>query len=182
MARGTVKQRYLVGAVFMLLATIAPVLLSQSTYAAAITTRSLTLQNNGLVQGSTPGGVVKHKLDFTMPASASWQSIKLLYCTTADVGENNCVTPTGLVTTSATLDADTGSLQGATLNNTTAGAPYLNYAGSHTASDTISVVIGSVTNPTGNNETFYVRLLAYSNNNATGSIINAGTVSAIQSS
>ncbi len=172
------RLRALVSASLLLVATVTPLLLSSATYADAISTRSLTLLANGLVEGSTPGGVVKHKFDFTMPATGTWQSIKLLYCTNADVGENNCVTPTGLDTTSATLDDEFGSgLTGATLNNSVNGAPYLSYVSGQSALFTQHITIGSITNPTTNNETFYVRLLAYSGNDGTGSIINSGTVS-----
>ncbi len=180
-----IKQiRLLAAASLLLFASFIPFLFSQDSYAAQLTARSLTLQkdtvHSGTAEGSYPGGVVAHKFDFTIPASAgSFQSIKFLYCTTADILETNCTTPTGVVTTSAVLDAQSG-VTGATMNNGTAGAPYLSYAsgqnpGSNTA---VSYTFGVMTNPTASNETFYVRMIAYSGNNGTGSVINSGTVAA----
>ena len=176
--------RLLAAASLLLLASLTPFLFSQDSYAAQLTERSLTLQRDtvhaGTAEGSQPGGVVAHKIDFTIPASAgSFQSLKFLYCTTADVLESNCTTPTGVVTTNAVLDAQSG-VTGATLNNTTNGAPYLSFAsGQNPGVDTaVSYTFGVVTNPTASNETFFVRIIAYANNNGTGAVINAGTVAA----
>jgi hypothetical protein len=177
--------RLLAAASLLLLASLTPFLFSQDSYAAQLTGRSLTLQAIGSVQGSTPDAVVNHKFDFQIPDSAgSFQSIKFLYCTTADVLESNCTTPTGVDTTSATLDAQNG-VTGATMNNATNGAPYLSYAVGQNPNTSgspgytsVSYTFGTVHNPTASNETFFVRIIAYSANDGTGSVINAGTVAA----
>lgn len=184
--------RSLASASLLLLASVMQIVFSQSAFAAQITLRSLTLQrdvvNSGTSQGSAPGGgalpnngVVAHKLDFSMPANASsFQSIMFQYCTTAaDVGASVCVTPTGLVTTSATVVAESG-VTGSTMHNTTNGSPYLSFATPKTvvAPTTVSYTLGVITNPSTANETFFVRIIAYSANNGTGSIINNGTVAA----
>lgn len=185
--------RLLASASLLLLASVMQVVFSaQSAFAAQITGRSLTLQrdvvNGGTSQGSAPGGgalpnngVVAHKFDFSMPANASsFQSIVFQYCTTAaDVGAQTCVTPTGLVTTSATLTAESG-ITGATMHNTTNGQPYLSFATPQTigASTPASYTFGVVTNPSTPNQTFFVRIIAYSAINGTGTVINNGTVAA----
>lgn len=178
----------------LLLASVVQIVLSQSAFAAQITTRSLTLQrdvvNGGTSEGSAPGGgvlpnngVVAHKFDFSMPANASsFQSIMFQYCTTAaDIAPATCVTPTGLVTTSATLEASSGTgMTGGTMVNTTNGSPYITYAAPITrgAATPASFTLGVVTNPNTANKTFFVRILAYSAADGTGTVINTGTVTA----
>ena len=75
-----------------------------SVSAAQITSRSLTLQAGASDGGSKPGGVVNHLFTFTVPSvgNANIGSIQFLYCT---VASGTCVTPTGLVTTAATIRA-----------------------------------------------------------------------------
>ncbi len=85
----------------LLTATVSSAFQAQPANAAQITVRSLTLQAGATDGGSKPGGVVNHLLTFTVPSTSPVGSIKFEYCTTASIAA--CVTPTGLVTTSATL-------------------------------------------------------------------------------
>ena len=160
--------------VLLLTALIASVFSTQNTYAAQITTRSLTLQAGGTDGGSKPGGVVKHKFTFTAPSATAVGSIAFVYCTTASGG--TCVTPTGLVTTSATVTGGTGWATSATIVNTTNGSPYLTTTAA--TAGTISVTLATVTNPTTTNQTFFVRISTYVATNATGAPIDTGTVAA----
>ncbi|MEO6109593.1 MAG: hypothetical protein ABIP50_01100 [Candidatus Saccharimonadales bacterium] len=164
----------LVGVV-VLASFISQVLLPSSAFAAQITTRSLTLQAGATDGGSKPGGVVKHKYDFTVPTNASVGSIKFEYCTLA---AGTCTTPTGLVTTSATLDAQNNAT-GFTMVNTTNGAPYLTRTAASIAGPlALSYTLGSVTNPTATNYTFFVRISTYTASNTTGTAIDTGNVTA----
>src|SRR5687768_1473272 len=79
---------------------LAGLFLPKSASAAQITARSLTLQAGATDGGSMPGGVVNHLYNFTVPTTANIGSIKFEYCTLA---AGACVTPTNLVTTSATM-------------------------------------------------------------------------------
>jgi len=148
--------------------------------ASQITARSLTLVANGTTGGSTPGGVVNHAFSFSMPGGSSVGSIQFKYCTTAaDTGALTCITPTGLVTTSATLSSQTGAT-GFTMVNTTNGAPYLTRTSAVVSTPQVATYqFNSVTNPTSvNGETFFVRISSYASTNATGSPIDTGTVAA----
>ncbi|MDB5167072.1 MAG: hypothetical protein JWN26_217 [Candidatus Saccharibacteria bacterium] len=149
--------------------------------ASQITTRSLTLVANGTTGGSTPGGVVNHAFAFTLPAGSNVGSIQFKYCTTAaDTGALTCITPTGLVTTSATLSSQNGAT-GFSMVNTTNGAPYLARGSATLVSSNTAVTyqFNSITNPTSvNGETFFVRITSYASLNATGSPIDSGTVAA----
>ena len=148
--------------------------------AAQITSRSLTLVASGATGGSLPGGVVNHFFTFTLPTSGNVGSIQFKYCTTAaDTGANVCITPTGLVTTAATLSSQTGAT-GFTINNTTNGSPYITRTASTiTGPQIVTYQLNGVTNPTAvNGQTFFVRIT--SNNAAAlgGTSVDNGTVAA----
>lgn len=156
-------------------ASISFIFLPQSADAAQITARSLTLQAGASDGGSKPSGVVKHNYAFTIPGGSDVGSIKFLYCTLAG---GTCTTPTGLTTTSATLDNQTGAT-GFTMVNTTNGAPYLTRTAANIPSNTASTyLLGSVTNPSTANQTFYVRISTYASTDGTGSPIDTGVVAA----
>jgi hypothetical protein len=146
--------------------------------AAQITTRSLTLQAGATDGGSKPGGVVNHLFTFTVPSTSAVGSIQFQYCTTAS---GACTTPTGLVTTAATLGSENGAT-GFSMVNTTNGAPYLTRAASAPASQTLSYQLRSITNPTTANQTFFVRLSTFASTDTTGGATDTGTVTAATAS
>jgi hypothetical protein len=87
--------------------------------------------------------------------------------------------PTGLVTTAATLTAQTGPATGFTLNNTTNGAPYLTRtAATITAGTASTFELSSIQNPTATNTSFFVRISTYTSIDATTGAIDSGTVTA----
>lgn len=149
--------------------------------ATQIAPRNLTLVANGTTGGSTPGGVVNHAFAFTLPGGSNVASIQFKYCTTAaDTGALTCVTPTGLVTTAATLSSQTGAT-GFTIVNTTNGSPYLTRgAGVSVGSNqAVTYQLNGITNPTSvNGETFFVRITSYAATTPTGGAIDSGTVAA----
>jgi hypothetical protein len=152
-------------------------LMPSSVYAAQITSRSLTLQDGASDGGSKPGGVVKHLYGFTLPNAGNVNvgSIQFLYCT---IASGTCTTPTGLVTTSATLSNQTGAT-GFSMVNTTNGSPYITRsAASITAGTPVTYQFSTVTNPTTANQTFYVRISTFASTDTTGSPIDTGTVAA----
>lgn len=162
--------------VILILATVTVALSARNASAAQITSRSLTLVAGPSAGGSKAGGVVKHEFKFTVPTAASVGSIKFEYCT---IASGTCTMPTGLVTTGATLEFESG-VTGWTVTNTTNGAPYLGKAtpGAVTAGTVATLRLANVTNPTTNNATFHVRIATYASSNATGSPIDTGTVTA----
>lgn len=148
--------------------------------AAQITARSLTLVASGATGGSLPGGVVNHFFTFTLPTSGNVGSIQFKYCTTAaDTGSNVCITPTGLVTTSATLSSQTGAT-GFTINNTTNGSPYITRTASTiTGPQIVTYQLNGVTNPTAvNGQTFFVRITSNTAAALGGTSVDNGTVAA----
>jgi hypothetical protein len=161
----------------LVFASFVAIIQASSTYASTqITSRSLTLVANGTTGGSTPGGVVNHLFTFTANAGASVGSIQFLYCTTASIA--TCVTPTGLLTTSATLSSQTGAT-GFTMVNATNGAPYITRtAAVITAATVLTYQLNSITNPSTTNQTFYVRISSFTATNATGTALDTGSVAA----
>ncbi|HUC96131.1 MAG TPA: hypothetical protein VMR16_00500 [Candidatus Saccharimonadales bacterium] len=162
-------------AVFLFGATIIPIMQSQTSYAAALTSRSLTLQQ-GTDPGSKIGGVVNNYFAFTIPTTGMVGSIQFLYCTTAT---GTCTTPTGLSTTTATLTAQTGAtgfvIDSAHVN----GQPYITRtAATVTGPQIVNYTLSGVTNPTVTAQTFYVRISTYTAATLGGTVTDTGNVAA----
>jgi hypothetical protein len=161
--------------VVLLATSIIPLFRGQSAYAAQITARSLTLMAGATDGGSKPSGVVKHLFGFTIPTGGNVGSIKFEYCTIA-VG--TCTMPTGLLTTSATLDNETGAT-GFTMVNTTNGSPYLTRTAANvTASTAVTYRLATITNPSATNQAFFVRISTYVSTNTSGTAVDNGAVTA----
>ncbi|MDN5275389.1 MAG: exported protein of unknown function [Candidatus Saccharibacteria bacterium] len=164
-------------------ATVTTILQPKMVSAAQITSRSLTLQSgtgdansDGIIDGGAKaGGLVNHLFQFTLPSSTSLGSIKFEYCTIASV--DACVTPTGLVTTTASLGSEAGAT-GFSIVNTANGAPYLTRTASAVTPGAVSYRLNSITNPTTENKTFFVRISTYTSTNATTGLIDTGSVAA----
>jgi hypothetical protein len=143
--------------------------------AAQITNRSLTLMAGATDGGSEPGGVVNHSFAFTLPGGSNIGSIQFQYCLLA---AGACTTPTGLVTTSATLGNETGAT-GFTMVNTTNGAPYLTRTAAAVGNNqAVTYRLDTITNPTTTNLTFFVRISSYLTTDASGGATDTGTVAA----
>jgi len=154
-----------------------------SVFAAQIgTSRSLTLKSHTAISdgGSKPSGVVDHQFDFPIPSGTNIGSIEFKYCTLAAgvPDPDTCVTPTGLVTTAAAIDSQSGAATGFTMVNTTAGAPYLTRTAASVTPGVEQIILSGVTNPSTPNETFYVRISTFISENATGAKTDTGTVAA----
>lgn len=135
------------------------------------------------VGGSTPGGIVNHKFDFTLPTSGNIGSIKFEYCTIASV--EPCVAPRNMDAQSATLSAQTG-ITGFTMGTQTANSMIITRTAA-TGSGAASFTFADVQNPEGlkadnvtvePNYTFFVRITSYDGSNGTGNIVDTGTVAA----
>ena len=171
-------------AILLTLTPIVSLFTNNDAGAAQITDRNLTLMTSALnVGGSTPGGIVNHRFNFTLPTNATVGSIRFEYCTIASV--EPCVAPRNMNATSATLAASsglTGFTMGARTNNS------ITITRSPTSgSGSVSYTFENVRNPEGlksdgitpePNYTFFVRITTYDGANATGNIIDSGSVAA----
>lgn len=172
--KGLIVRRLFMSATLVVATLGAIIFKAPEASAAQITNRSLTLQAGATDGGSMPGGEVNHLFTFTLPTNTSVGSIEFEYCTTASVA--TCVTPAGLTTTSATLGAETGAT-GFTMVNTTNGAPYLTRTAA-AATGAVTYRLDDIINPTGVNETFFVRISTYASTDTTGTAIDTGSVTA----
>jgi len=159
----------------LVLASFVTIFRTQSVSAAQITDRKLTLQAGATDGGSKPSGVVKHEFSFSVPSSTNVGSVKLQYCTTAS---GTCTMPTGLVTTSATLGANSGAISGLSLVNTTNGTPYLTRTAAAVTPGNVIIRLDSVTNPSATNTTFFVRISTHISTDTTGATTDSGVVAA----
>jgi hypothetical protein len=152
------------------------ILPTSSASAAQITSRSLALQAGATDGGSLPSGNVKHFFTFTLPTNASIGSIQFQYCTTAS---GTCTLPTGLVTTAATLTAQTGAT-GFTMVNTTNGSPYITRTAAALGSTNVVTTyqLSSITNPGPTPQTFFVRITDFTSTNVSTGATDTGTVAA----
>lgn len=162
----------------LVFATVSSVFRAENALAAQITPRTLTLVAGATDGGSKAGGVVNHSFTFTVPnaGNANIGSIKFLYCTTA---AGTCNMPTGLVTTNATLGSESGATGFAIDTADINGSPYLTRtAAAVTAGTSLTYQLNSITNPTANNTSFFVRISTYTSTDTTGSPTDTGTVTA----
>lgn len=141
--------------------------LPQTVLAAGLTERSDTMST------SQAGVTASHVVGFRTATTASIGSIKFEFCTTAT---GACTTPTGLVSTGATLAAESGAT-GFSMVNATNGAPYITrVAANLPASTPVSYTLGNVTNPAAANQTFYVRITTHTGTDGSTGATDTGTV------
>ena len=164
--------------VFLVLASIVPLFQPQDAQAAQISNRTLVLVAGTTDGASKAGGVVNHLYTFTTGSTANIGSIKFEYCTIAVAVGVACTTPTGLVTTSATIGSQSGAT-GFTLTTTNAGSPYLTRGvAAIPAGTALTYQLNTITNPTDENTSFYVRITTFESVNATTGAKDIGTVAA----
>ncbi len=149
----------------IILLTLAP----SAGLAAGLSNRSDTMST------SQPGAIGAHLVAFTTATTNNIGSIKFEFCTTAT---GACTVPTGLVSTSVALTGQTGAT-GFTMDNTTNGAPFITRAPANLPALTaVSYTLSAVMNPTGTNETFYVRITTYTGVDGATGPVDTGTVTA----
>jgi hypothetical protein len=141
---------------------------------APVTANAAGLAPRSIQMGSSGQGVVtSYAITATTATAASIGSLRFEFCTSAT---GACVTPTGLITTAATLSAE--SPAGFTIDNTTNGSPYIfdNTPALFGIGTPMSYTLASVTNPSNANETFYVRITTYTGTDGATGPVDTGTV------
>jgi hypothetical protein len=138
-----------------------------SAQAAGLAPRSVQLGSSG--QGVTTSYVV----NVTTATAASIGSIKFEIC---DAATGACVVPAGVVTTGATLTAQSGAV-GFSMVNTTNGAPYITRVAAAVGSGVaLSYTLGVMTNPAAANLPYYVRITTYTGADGATGPVDTGTV------
>lgn len=132
-----------------------------------VSPRSLTLGN------SQAGVSTTHTIAFTIQTGGNVGSIKFEYCATA---YGACGAVAGLVTTGASLSAQSGET-GFSIVNGANGAPYLTRAStSVTALTPVSYTLSGITNPSANNTQYWTRIYTYASTDTTGGSTDDGVV------
>jgi hypothetical protein len=152
---------------FRRLVVAALVLAPLSAEAAGLAPRNVQLGSSG--QGVTTSYVV----NATTATAASIGSIKFEVCTAAT---GACATPAGTVTTGAILSAQSGAV-GFSMVNTTNGAPYITRSAAAVGSGVaLSYTLGTITNPSVANTSFYVRITTFTGSDGATGPVDTGTV------
>jgi hypothetical protein len=135
--------------------------------AAGLAPRSVQLGLSG--QGVSTSYVI----NATTATAASIGSIGFEMCTTAT---GVCTVPVGLLTTGTVLTAQSGAT-GFVIVNTTNGAPYITRSAAGVGSGVaLSYTLGTITNPSTANQTYYVRITTYTGSDGATGAIDTGTV------
>lgn len=147
--------------------------------AAQLNDRSLQLMTGASGDGgSMPSGTVNHRFQFKTGSAHTIGSIKFEYCTIASV--EACVAPTGLNVNGAAFGGEAGSaVTGFGMGAKTANSFILTRVPASVAADaTVVAQANNIINPSETNKTFFTRITTYASNNATGTIIDSGSVAA----
>lgn len=139
--------------------------------------------STGLAAGLAPRSVVvgssaqsastSYTIDATTATTASIGSISFQFCTTAT---GACVTPTGVVTTSASLTA-ANPVGFNSINASTNGAPYIIESPTVINSGTaMSFTLSGITNPSTANQTYNVRITTFAGVDGATGPVDTGNV------
>ncbi len=149
------------------LAVLALVLAPLSATAAGLAQRSVQ------VGSSAQGATTSYTANVTTATTANIGSIKFDFCTAAT---GACALPAGVVTTSASLTAQSGAV-GFAMVNTTNGAPYITRVAANINSGVaLSYTLGTITNPAATNTSYFVRVSTYTGSDGATGLTDNGTV------
>lgn len=172
------KRYSLLSVLFVIFTVVVSASYIPTTYAAQITTRSVTLIGVGANGGSQISVPANEKFTFNVPSVGNTNigSIKFQYCTIASVVA--CTGPAGLDASAATFGNETGSaVTGFSMGTKTTNSVILTRAAaSVTAGSLVSVQVNSVTNPSTVNSTFYVRISTYTGTDGATGLVDTGSV------
>lgn len=132
------------------------------------------LSPRNVVVGSSGQGVsTNYAVSATTATTANIGSIKFQFC---DSATGVCNVPAGVITTSATLNSQSGAI-GFSIINATNGAPYITRAAVNLNSGVaVSYTLGVVTNPSAPNSTYYVRITTFTGSDGATGPTDNGTV------
>ncbi len=149
------------------IAVLALILAPLSTSAAGLSPRNVQ------VGSSAQGATTNYTVNATTATTANIGSIKFELCS-APTGV--CAMPAGVVTTSATLTAQSGAVGFAIVNGAN-GAPYITRGAVNLNSGTaLSYTLGTITNPSATNTSYFVRISTYTGGDGATGVTDTGTV------
>jgi hypothetical protein len=152
--------------------TVVPYLAWQGqTFAQDLTNRSV------LISTATPSASASESFSMIINSAASVGSIVFQYCTNSPWQGDPCTPPAGLDVSGASLTQQTGNI-GFSIDTTDSNSSQLVLTRPPAAAISVpsSYVFANTTNPSGTNQTVYVRLSTYASTDGTGSLIDKGSV------
>lgn len=158
--------RRLFGAALINVAVAIMVLMPTAVGAAGLAPRSVQVGSSG------QGVVTSYTINATTATTDDIGSVKFEFCTAAT---GACALPGGVVTTGATLTAQ--SPAGFSMVNGSNGAPYITRTAANiNAGVAMSFTLGDITNPNSPNLSYYVRITTYNGTDGSTGPVDTGTV------
>jgi hypothetical protein len=163
----SITGRFLIGAMLLLVGVTSMV---SSVYAVDYP----KLSNRSLSVGDvTPGAVTDYTISYAYPAPTTIGSIRLLLCTDGNI-DDPCVNPSADMS-AATLFSQTG-ITGFSINSQTANEILLTRTPGAAGTGQSTYVFNGVTNPSGLQAKFFIRIQTYASGNGTGTLNHASSV------
>ena len=138
--------------------------------AADLDRRSVTLGT------SRSSAVTTHRFNFDIATAGVIGSLEFEYCDNNPFVGTACTAPGGLSVLAATINAQSGAVGFSVDASTTANRLVLTRVPAAAVAGAASYTIGNVTNPSGVNQSFYVRISTFASNDATGPRTDSGAV------
>jgi hypothetical protein len=136
---------------------------------------AMRFQERSLYMASTsPGVVTSYTLSFRYMSPEPIGSVEMLFCNDP-IPYHECITPTGLNASNATLNGQTGESNFAVLSKNN-NRILLSRTASSVPTTISSYTFENVLNPTDSSQPFSVRLKSFTSNNGTGPQVDFGSV------
>jgi len=140
------------------------------THAADLTQRSVAPAS------SEPLVATEYTVEFDLPGSSTLGSISVLFCGNSPLPEEPCTPPIGLDASGAGLITQSGETGFSIDGSSTANHIILSRTPAVTTATTLSYEFNNIVSPQTANQSYYVRLATYASIDATGSVIDDGSV------
>lgn len=128
------------------------------------------------VNTSVPGATTKHRFTFTINTAANIGSIKFLYCDNSPLQADVCNVPSGLNVSGAILtlqNGENGFLKD--IANSNANQVVITRPPTFSVASPVQYDFDNIINPTGSNQSFFVRISTYSSVDASTGLNDFGT-------
>lgn len=122
------------------------------------------------------GAVTSHTFTFNIPSSAAVGSMQFEYCTNSPIITASCSAPGGMDMQAATIATQTGTTGFSMSPSSTVNAIVITRASSAVVPGPAQYIFSNVTNPSNVNSTIFVRITTYASIDATGAVIDQGSV------
>ncbi len=151
--------------------------LSLSPYPFTGTSSALDLVNRSITTSSSAvNAETTQVFSFDILGASAIGSIKFEYCSNSPLIDVACAAPDGLDVSNANLDAEHGETGFSILTPTSANAIILTRSPAPTVAGTVSYEFSHLVNPSTSNQTVYVRISTYDDTEATGVLLDRGSV------